>query len=65
MLGLSTSVVSYTVDGERFAGLNFRGFSVIEVFTEILSRCLGHKSSLLSTIKERRLYSRNRENAKV
>ena len=46
-----------TVDGERFAGLNIRSFSAIKVFTEILMRCLGHKCSLFSKIKERRLYS--------
>ena len=32
-----------TVDRERFAGLNIRGFNAIEVFVEIFSRCLGHK----------------------
>ena len=47
-----------TVDGERFTGLNIHGFSAIEVFTEILSRCLGHKDSLFSTLKERCLNSR-------
>ena len=31
----------------------YSGFSTIKVFTEILSRCLGHKCSLFSTIKER------------
>ena len=36
---------------ERFAGLNIRGFNSIEVFVEILSRCLGQKYSLLSVIK--------------
>ena len=36
----------YTVDGERFAGLNIRGFSAIEVFAEIFSRCLGHKQCI-------------------
>ena len=36
-----------TIDRERFAGLNVRCFSPIEVFTEILLRCLGHKCSLL------------------
>ena len=46
------------VDGESFTGLNIRGLNAIEVFTEILSRCLGHKYSLFSVIKERRLYSR-------
>ena len=48
----------HTVDGERFAGLNIRGFSAIEVITEILSRCLGYKCSLFSTVKERCLNSR-------
>ena len=33
----------YTVGGERFAGLNIRGFSAIEVVTEIFLHCLGHK----------------------
>ena len=46
-----------TVDGERFTGLNIRGFSAIKVFTEILSCCLGHKCSLFSTTKVRCLYS--------
>ena len=62
-----------TVDRERFAGLNIHGFNAIEVFMEIFSRCLGHKYSLFSIIKERYLYSQknfystseNRENAKV
>ena len=45
---------SYTIDMERFAGLNVHGF---EVFTEILSRCLGQMCLLLSIIKERHLYS--------
>ena len=62
--------VQHIVDGERFSGLNIRGFSAIKVFTEILSRCLGHKCSLFSTIKERCLNLRknfrgtpeNREN---
>ena len=43
--------------GERFAGLNIRGFSGIKIFMEIFSRCLGHKYSLFSIIKERHLYS--------
>ena len=47
-----------TVDGERFAGLNIRGFSTIKVFMEIFSRCFGHKYSLFSIIKARYLYSR-------
>ena len=32
-----------TVDGERFAGINIRSFSTIEVFMAIMSSCLGHK----------------------
>ena len=60
---LSTSQVSYTkanrkrstIDGEKLAGLNIRSFSVIEVFMEVLSRCLGHKCSLFNTIKGRHL----------
>ena len=48
----------YTVDGERFAGLNIRSFSFIKVLKEILSCCLGHKCPLFSTIKERYLNSR-------
>ena len=47
-----------TVDGKRFAGLNIRDFSAIEVFMEILSHSLGHKCSLFSTIEERCLNSR-------
>ena len=46
-----------TIDGERFAGLNVRVFNSIEVFTEILSCCLGQKCLLFSIIKERHLYS--------
>ena len=53
---LTLSVVFYitfihTVGRERFAGLNVRGFSHIEVFVEILSRCLGQKCFLFSIIK--------------
>ena len=36
----------YTVDGERFAGLNIRSFSAIKVFAEIFSRYLGHKQCI-------------------
>ena len=39
------------VDGKRFAGLNICCFSVIEVFTEILSRCLGHSAHYLVQLK--------------
>ena len=49
----------HTIDGgERFIGLNIRGFSAFEVVTEILPRCLAHKYSLFSTIKERCFYLR-------
>ena len=48
----------YTVDGERFAGLNVRVFNPIEVFAEILLCCLDQKCLLFSIIKERQLYSR-------
>ena len=47
-----------TIDGKKFAGLIVHFFNFIEVFAEILSRCLGQKSLLFSTIKERHLYSR-------
>ena len=46
-----------TVNGERFAGLNVRVFNTIEVFVEILLRCLGRKCLLFSIIKDRHLYS--------
>ena len=46
-----------TIDGERFAGLNIRDFSTIEVFMEVFLHCLGHKLSLFSTINERCIYS--------
>ena len=46
-----------TVDGERFSGVNIHSFSIIKVFMEIFLHCLGHKYSLFSIIKERRLYS--------
>ena len=60
----------FTIDGERFAGLNIHGFSTIEVFVEMFSHCLGHKYSLFSINKERHLYSWKSfggtpENAKV
>ena len=51
-------LTTHTVDGERFARLHIHGFSAIKIFTEIFSCCLGHKYSLISTIKERYLYSR-------
>ena len=50
-------IILYTVDGERFAGINICGFSGIEVFAEIFLYCLGHKYSLFSIIKEGHLYS--------
>ena len=44
-----------TVDVEKFAGLNIRGFNPIEVSMEILSCGLGKKCFVFSTciIKER------------
>ena len=51
-------LVSITVDGERFAGLNICGFSAVEDFHGNIPRCLGHKYSLFSVNKERHLYSR-------
>ena len=36
----------YTVDGERFAGLNIRGFSAIKVFAEIFLHYLGHRQCI-------------------
>ena len=38
--------VQTIVNGETLAGLNIRGFSTIEVFAEIFSRCLGHKQCI-------------------
>ena len=46
----------YTVDGERFAGLNFRGFSAIEVVTEIFLHCLGHKQYISTHYLKRGIY---------
>ena len=58
---ISSAAITYelphTIDREKFAGLNIRGFSAIEVFTEIFLCCLDCKYSLFSTIKERHLYS--------
>ena len=49
--------IVYTIDGKRFTGLNVHVFNPTEVFTEILSCCLGQKCLLFSIIKERYLYS--------
>ena len=46
-----------TIDVERFAGLNICSFSLIKVFVEIFSHCLGQNYSLFSIIKEKCLYS--------
>ena len=54
---VATCLNAITVDGEKFAGLNIRGFSAIEVFAEIVLHCLGHKYLLFCIIKERHLYS--------
>ena len=63
----------YTLDMERFAGLNILGLGPIKVFAEMLSLCLGQACSLFSIIKQRCLYSQknfhgtleNCENTKV
>ena len=36
-------VLIITVDGESFAGLNFRGFDPVKYFAEILSRFIGQE----------------------
>ena len=41
----------HTVNGERFAGLNIRSFDPTEVFTEMLSRCLGQRCLLFSIVQ--------------
>ena len=46
-----------TIDRERFARLNIRGFSIIKVFTEILSCCLGHNAHYLVQLKRKNCYS--------
>ena len=50
--------LEYTVDVERFSGLNVRSVNPIEVSAKILLCCLGQKCLLFSVIKERCLYSR-------
>ena len=35
------ATLPYTVNGERFAGLNIRGFSPMKFFTEMVLQCLG------------------------
>ena len=46
----------YTVDVERFAGLNVHSFNLIEVFAKILLRCLHQKCLLFSIIIKRGTY---------
>ena len=46
----------FTVDAERFAGLNIHCFNFIEAFTEILSHCLYQKQLLFSIVKTRGVY---------
>ena len=41
--------LNITVDVEKFAGLNFRGFNPTEVSTEIISHFLSQKSVLLKS----------------
>ena len=45
------TLMQCTIDGERFAGINAHGFNLIEVFAELLLRCLGQKCFLFSVIK--------------
>ena len=40
-----------TLDMERYAGLNIRGFDSTEVFAETLSRCLGQNAYYLAQVK--------------
>ena len=40
-----------TIDMERFAGLNIRGFSFMKFFVKILSRCIGHQCYYLPIAK--------------
>ena len=40
-----------TINGERFAGLNIRGFSPMKFFTGIFSRCLGQRFYYLTIVK--------------
>ena len=42
-----SNLFHYTVDVEKFAGLNVHGFNPTEVFTEILLDCLGQKCLLV------------------
>jgi len=37
------AIYDYNVNGESFAGLNFRGFDPMKYFAEILSRFIGQK----------------------
>ena len=39
---------SNTINVERFAGLNIRGFSPVKFFTEIFLRCLGQQYLLFN-----------------
>ena len=40
-----------TVNRERFAGLNIRGFSPMKFFTEIILQCIGHQCLLFTLAK--------------
>ena len=41
-------VVTITLNKERFAGLNIRGFSPMKFFVEILSQFIGHQCLLFT-----------------
>ena len=42
---------AHTIHGERFAGLNICGLSLIKVFTKIISHCFGHSAHYLVQLK--------------
>ena len=47
----------FTVDVEKFAGLNVHGFNPTEVFTEILSNFLSQKCLLLNFLREALIFT--------
>ena len=43
-LNLRTMTIHYSVNGERFSGLNYRGFHLMKFFTGKVSQCLSFKA---------------------
>ena len=43
-----SALITNTINGERFAGLNIRGFSCMKFFTEIVSQCICHQCLLFT-----------------